>query len=104
MKKEKNQKNQKNQKKPAGETKKSERPSYLKDMAKAKKEFDKGLKLLGELTQSYKKFFMHTLKISGSREKAMCLMYSVHHSLSCLEMDELNKVWPLDETQKTPAK
>lgn len=93
-----------NQKKPASEPKKAERPSYFKDMAKAKKEFDKGLKLLDELTQSYKKFFMHTIKVSGSREKAMCLMYSVHHSLACLEMDELNRVWPLDGVPNTPAK
>lgn len=105
MKKEKKQKNQKNQKKPASEPKKSERPSYFKDMAKAKKEFDKGLKLLDELTKSYKKFFEHTIKVSGSREKTMCLMYSVHHSLACLEMDELNKVWPLDGTvPKSSAK
>ena len=107
MKKEKNQKkqkNQKNQKKPASEPKKAERPSYFKDMAKAKKEFDNGLKLLDKLTKAYKKFFEHTIKVSGSREKTMCLMYSVHHSLACLEMDELNKVWPLDGVPKSSAK
>ena len=104
MKKEKNQKKQKKQKNPASEPKKAERPSYFKDMAKAKKEFDKGLKLLDELTKSYKKFFEHTIKVSGSREKTMCLMYSVHHSLACLEMDELNKVWPLDGVPKSSAK
>lgn len=86
----------------AGE--KTDSRKAVKDMKKAKAEFDKGLKLLDELTKSYKKFFMHTIKVSGSREKVMCLMYSVHHSLACLEMDELNRVWPLDGTPKTPAK
>ncbi len=85
--------------------KKAERPSYFKDMAKAKKEFERGMKLLDKATRAYREFFMHTLKVSGSREKAMCLMYSVHHSLACLEMEELDKVWPLDGTvPKTPAK
>lgn len=93
-----------NTRKPASEPKKSERPSYFKDMAKAKKEFERGIKLLEKATRAYREFFMHTIKVSGSREKAMCLMYSVHHSLTCLEMDELNRVWPLDGTPKTPAK
>lgn len=84
---------QKNRK--AKTEKKAERPSYFKDMAKAAKELDRGMKLLDNVTRAYKEFLMHVVKVSGSREKVMCMMYSIHHSLACLEMEELEKVWPL---------
>lgn len=95
---------QKNRK--AKTEKKAERPSYFKDMAKAKKEMDRGMKLLDKATQAYREFFMHVMKVSGSREKVMCMMYSIHHSLACLEMEELEKVWPLSgaPSSKTQTK